>query len=447
MELKRVLTLPTVCFIAIGFMIGGGVFVFTGIVYPLTGRALPLAYALAAVPVFISLLPLAMLSAAVPTTGGNYIYPSRMVSPALAFVGIWVYALASFFGQIPLYALGCARYAQPYLPNLPPALTAAGLVTFFFLINWFGVQVAARIQGALVVVLLTALAAYACFGAFALQEEGAAPFFAHGPGNLLLGTALLTFTYFGANGIIELGGEIRKPGRVIPSAFFIAVPVVMIVYVAVALATAAVLPGLEVLPQVEPLIQTSRIILGRRGAAFFVFGGAIVALTTTLNALFIVGSKSLLMIVEDRLLPAQLGRLHPRFGTPHVLLTVIWALALTGIFVDISLETLASYAALGGLIVFLPVMISALRLPRLYPQRYRQSEFKLTGVWLYICPAVGILMVVFFSLVILMDLKTIARAGWFGAFVVSGILYYCLRRRHLAARGLWKLGSEAADDL
>ena len=43
--------------------------------------------------------------------------------------------------------------------------------------------------------------------------------------------------------------------------------------------------------------------LGKTGLFFFVTGGAILALITTLNALFIVGTKSLLMIVQDRLLP------------------------------------------------------------------------------------------------------------------------------------------------
>ena len=50
--LKRVLGLPAVVFIAIGFTIGGGVFVFTGIVYKISGRALPIAYTLAVIPVF-----------------------------------------------------------------------------------------------------------------------------------------------------------------------------------------------------------------------------------------------------------------------------------------------------------------------------------------------------------------------------------------------------------
>jgi len=44
--LKRVLGLPEVTFIAIGGTIGGGIFVFTGIVFKITGQALPIAYKL-----------------------------------------------------------------------------------------------------------------------------------------------------------------------------------------------------------------------------------------------------------------------------------------------------------------------------------------------------------------------------------------------------------------
>lgn len=139
-ELKRVLKLPAVAFIAIGFTIGGGVFVFTGIVFKITGPALPIAYALAVIPVFISMLPIAMLGSAIPTTGANYKYPSRMVSPGIAFVGIWVYGVASFVGQIPLYALGCAKYVQVYFPDLSVPMVAVGILTFIFIINLLGGQ-------------------------------------------------------------------------------------------------------------------------------------------------------------------------------------------------------------------------------------------------------------------------------------------------------------------
>ncbi|MBT8370623.1 MAG: amino acid permease [Deltaproteobacteria bacterium] len=446
-ELKRVLTLPAVAFIAIGFTIGGGVFVFTGIVFKITGQALPVAYLLAVIPVFISMLPIAMLGAAVPSTGANYKYPSRMVSPGLAFVGIWVYGLASFVGQIPLWALGCAEYARVYLPDFSPTLSAIGIVTAIFLINVLGVKLAAQIQGVFVITLIAALLYYSAKGLLVFNPDNFSNMFQKGSTNLLLGTALLTFTYMGANGIIELGGEIIKPDKVIPAAFFIAFPIIVVVYVLVAIATIGAVPAQTLLDAKEPLIFVSRLTAGKAGLFFFITGGAILALTTTLNALFIVGTKSALMIVQDGLLPAWMGRLNRRFGTPHIFLTIIWLFSIAGIISGFSLETLAAYAALGALIIFIPIQIAAVRLPQVYPEHYHKSRFKLEGFWLWFCPSVGILMVVFFSIIILYNLKSPLKIGGFIVFIISGMIYYVLRKKYLGTKGirLENLRSHEAD--
>ena len=433
--LARVLKLPAVTFIAIGFTIGGGVFIFTGLVYKTVGPALPLAYAMAVIPVFMSMMPLAMLGAALPTTGGNYKYPSRMVSPGLAFVGIWTYALASFFGLIPLFAIGCAKYAQVYFPNLSVTWFAIALVTLFFMINFIGVKIAAQVQGALVLILLAALIYYALAGLRLVQPDQLASVFRVELSALVLGTALLTFTYLGSNAIIELGGEIVDPARTIPRAFMTAFPLVALVYIMVALATVGGAPPEILNTAAEPLIRVSRLTMGSKGVAFFVFGGALLALTTSLNALFIVGTKSLLTITADGLLPIGWGRLHPRFKTPHILLTAIWLLSMAGIASGFSLETLASFAALGGLIIFLPIQVAALKLPRLFPDRYHQAPFRLKGIWFWICPMTGIAMVLFFGTIILYDLRSPVKVGGFLMFVLSGILFYLLRKAYLRRQG------------
>jgi APA family basic amino acid/polyamine antiporter len=435
-ELKRVLRLPAVAFIAIGFTIGGGVFVFTGIVYKIVGQALPVAYALAVIPVFLSMLPVAMMGSAIPTTGANYKYPSRLVSPGLAFVGIWVYALASFVGQIPLYALGCARYAQVLLPDISAPMVAIAIVTVIFGINLFGVKLAAQIQGIFVITLISALIYYSVSGLQTIDPHNFSNMFTKGLPNLFLGTALLTFTYGGANGIIELGGEIINPGKVIPAAFFIAFPIILIIYVTVAVATVGAVAPQILLESEEPLIKVCQLTSGRAGLLFFISGGAILALTTTLNALFIVGTKSLLMMVDDKLLPHWMGKINQKFSTPHIFLTIIWISSVLGITSGFSLETLAAFAALGALIIFIPIQIASIRLPVLYPEQYRKSEFKLEGFWLWFCPAVGILMVLFFSIIILYDLKSPEKVGSFMVFVISGVAYYLIRNKYLRSKGI-----------
>ncbi len=301
-RLKRVLGLSGLSFIAIGFTIGGGVFVFTGIVLKITGPALPVAYGLAMIPVLLSMMPLAMLGSAIPSTGGNYMYPSRMISPGLAFTGIWTYALASFFGQLPLYAIGCARYARVFMPHLPVDGLAIGLITFFFLVNLLGVKFAAIVQGLMVVILISALIFYSSMGLMEMDPANFSGLLRQGAVKLALGVALLTFTYFGSKGIIELGGEIKEPGKVIPRALFVAFGVVALVYLLVSFATVAPLPWDSIKKSDGPMITVSRHILGKKGFVFFIAGGAILALTTTLNALFIVGIKSLLVMVDDKIL-------------------------------------------------------------------------------------------------------------------------------------------------
>ncbi len=439
--LKRVLGLPEVSFIAIGFTIGGGVFVLTGIVLKIAGPALPLAYALAVIPVFISMLPLAMLGSALPATGGNYRYPSRMVSPGLAFVGIWTYILASFIGQIPLYAIACARYLQVFFPEMSVELFSIGLLTVFFVINVLGIRFAAQIQGIMVVVLVAALISYAVKGTVVINPDNFQGFFQKGAGNIILGMALLTFTYMGSNSIIELGGEIKNPGKVIPRAFIIAFSLVAVIYIAMAITTVGIAPWRELAAYPEPLIEGSAICFGRpsTGFAFFIIGGAILAILTTLNALFIVGTKSLQVIIQDGILPAGMGKIHPRFGSAYLLLAIIWALSVAGVLSGFSLEAFASFAALGGMIIFVPVLVSSMMLPRCYPEQYRNSVFQLRGFWLYFCPAVGFIMVIFFSVVILAEMKSLLKIVLFFVFILSGILYYVLRKRWLLSQGI-KLG-------
>jgi APA family basic amino acid/polyamine antiporter len=169
---------------------------------------------------------------------------------------------------------------------------------------------------------------------------------------------------------------------------------------------------------------------------FFIIGGAILALTTTLNATFMWGTKSLLIIVDDQILPEKLGSIHEKFGTPHVMLLFVWVFSMAGILSGLSLKTLASYTSLGGLLIFFPVLLAALKLPGAYPKQYKKAQFKLRGFWLWFCPIVGITMALFFSVILLVDLKSPMKIAPFFLFIISGILFYQVRKRYLKKRGV-----------
>jgi len=82
------------------------------------------------------------------------------------------------------------------------------------------------------------------------------------------------------------------------------------------------------------------------------------------------------------------------------------------------------------------IRAKSLKLSVYYPEHYRKSGFKLKGVWLWICPVVGILMVVFFSIIILYDLNSPLKVGSFFLFIVTGSAYYFTRKKYLLSKGI-----------
>jgi hypothetical protein len=49
---------------------------------------------------------------------------------------------------------------------------------------------------------------------------------------------------------------------------------------------------------------------------------------------------------------------------------------------------------------------------------------------------VGILMVVFFSIIILYDLNSPLKVGSFLGFILTGLVYYLIRKKYLHSKGI-----------
>ena len=163
-------------------------------------------------------------------------------------------------------------------------------------------------------------------------------------------------------------------------------------------------------------------------------------MVTTLNATYLWGTKSLLLIAEDGLLPRGLAAVNRRFGTPHWLLTAIAVLSCASLLVaGDSVETFAIFASLGGIIIFIPVMIAALRLRRHFPEVYQRSTVRLRGAMFWIAPIGGLVLCLLVIAILFVDLLSRDRAllylGVFVGWLVAGAAWAWLRRRHLAARG------------
>lgn len=431
-HLKRTIRLPHLVGIEVGQCIGAGVFALTGLALARTGPSLPLAFLAAAVPVALSMAVLAMLGSALPVSGGTYYYGSRMFSPVASFAGVWAYILGAFLGMFPLYALTGAAFLRAVFPALPTIPVALALLLLFFTTNLLGARLATWVQAAMVAVLLAALLLFTGAGLPRIDPAHLAPLFPGGAGGFAVASALLTFTILGANAAVELGDEIVDPGRAIPRSFLISIPLVTLVYAAIGLVAAGIAPWNSWTD--GSLAAVAARFLRGAPLVFFLLGGGFLAVVTTLNATYLWGTKSLLVITEDGLFPRSLARVSRRFGTPHRLLILIAAVScLALLLLGERVETFALLASLGGIIIFIPVMAAALRLRRLHPDLYARAPFRLRGALYWLAPLAGLALCLVIVAILLVDLSGqrdgLLFLALFAGWVAAGAGYAAWRRR------------------
>jgi basic amino acid/polyamine antiporter, APA family len=437
--LQRVLGLPQTIAVAAGMTIGAGIFVLTGIAAGYTGPAVPLAYLVSVVPVIFLMMCLAMLGSALPTTGGNYKYASRLFSPRWAFIGIWGYMGGTLVGAFPLWALSGAQYLQA-LWDLPAVPAAIGILTILFLINLIGISMAAALQAFFVLLLFAALLVFGFSGLPQIEAANFTPLFPAGAYGFFLAASILTFTHLGANAVVELGGEIKNPGKTIPRTFLISIPLVTLLYILVSVTAVGISPLAN--NGGQSLANVAKSFMSPAGFYFFILCGGVLAIITTLNAGFMWGTKSLLVMAADGIFPQALAKVNKRFSTPHLFLTFIYFVSTASvlIFGEKYLTAFAALGSIGGIIIFIPILGAAWSLPRRAPKAYAAAYFKLKGILLPLAVTIAAVLAFLVMAMLLIDLMAMPDGSFFSylflAWLVIGILYYEIRQRSLARRGI-----------
>jgi amino acid transporter len=132
-----------------------------------------------------------------------------------------------------------------------------------------------------------------------------------------------------AFGGIELGaimaGEIRNPERTVPRAAWLAGLAIAAFYITGTVAMLVLLPPEEI-SVVTGIVQAARAAGARLGMGWpvLVMGGAICAGVMGQVSVWIAGTARLPFVIGiDHYLPPVLGRLHPRWGTPHISILIL----------------------------------------------------------------------------------------------------------------------------
>lgn len=363
--------------IGIGQIIGSGVMILTGVAIGKTGYGVPLAFIIAGIIVAITNICLATLGSAIPANGGQYTYVRDLIGKKAGF--FYVALLAA--GQLVLanYAIGFAEYLKELFPFINISLVAAIMMTIVFVVNLMGVKTAVRFQNLLVIVLIVSIGLFVFLGF--PQIKSFKPYtninqiMSNGFTEFVAGVFLVRFSLVGAEYINEFGEDAENPGKNIPLAMIISTVIVSAVYFCVGFVATGVLPISEV--AYNTLGNVAKEIFSTPIYYFFMIGGAMFAVASSLNAVFAWAPKGLAVAIEDGWLPKVLAKRNKKFNTPHFLLLIFYIIGMLPIITGGTLEIIAVLGNNIGLIFAALPMIAVIFLPKRNKKAYENAYFKL----------------------------------------------------------------------
>jgi APA family basic amino acid/polyamine antiporter len=374
--LKRVLGRGDLMGIAVGQIIGAGVMALTGIAIGMTGRSVVFAFLLSAIFTIIISIPYIFLGSTLRLRGGMYTQAALFINKRFSGFYIIIYIISNI--AIALYALSFADYLLALIPAINKSLIAFLILTLFYVTNIFGIQGAAKIQNAMVIILALALAVFSIYGLFEIKPGyfNSTGFMTGGWTGFFTATALLSFATGGAQVVVNFGAEAKNPKKDVPFTIIVSTLAVGVIYGFMAIVAAGVLPLDQVINQ--PLSIVAENILPKPIFVFFIVGGAMFALTTTLNATLGWVTKPVLQACVDGWFPKKLGALN-KHNSPHWLLTIFYIIGVIPIFTGLDIGTLANLALLLNFAVGIIVTLGTIRMPKLFPNEWAKSPFKVSN--------------------------------------------------------------------
>jgi basic amino acid/polyamine antiporter, APA family len=370
--------LATATFVVVSSMIGTGVLTTSGFtVYFVGSNQLMLAlWAVGGVLALCGALTLCELSAALPRSGGDYVFLFEAYGPLAAFLSGWVSFLIGFGGPLAASATAAAKYllaplrlGDAFAAVAQPAVASAAIIALG-LVHCCGRGSTIRAQAGMTALKIGILAVLAVAGLAAgwgrWENLADRPPLTSG---LLVTMAsslvYISYAYTGWNGASYLAGEVDRPQEQMPHAILLGTGLVLALYLALNTAYAlalsandvrAIVGGPENLNAIAPIAQIAADRLhGRRVAAPLSVAIGL-TLLASVSAYVLTGPRVAYAMARAGQFPEVAGRLSAR-GAPAIAtaMQVAWSLVLVW---TASFEPILLYSGV-GLAIFSMLTVAA----------------------------------------------------------------------------------------
>ena len=391
-ELKRQLGLLDSTMINVGTIIASAIFIVPSTIASQLHASAPaiLVWVVGGAVSLLGALAVAELGAAMPKAGGLYAYLGEAYGPVWGYLYGWTAGVVINPASIAAIAVGFATYVGFFVPLGAAGIKNVAILSILALtvLNCLGVKPGTVTQNVLTLIKIGLVAALIVIG-FVLPGGSVANFEPlwpdASPGSLIapFGIAMVAvlWAYDGWIEITYVGGEVKDPGRNLPRSIVLSTLIAVALYCLVTASFAYVLSPSKM--AASPLVASdaAQVTLGRAGAGLV----AVAIMISTLgsnNGIVLTAARIPYAMARDRLLPARLGDVHPRFLTPVNSLVVqaliAIALALSGtydqLFTYVIFGEFVFYALACGAVIRLRTRAAAL------PRPYRAWGYPLTPI-------------------------------------------------------------------
>ena len=233
------MSLYTATCLVVANMVGVGVF--TSVGYQIAGGLTPVVililWLVGGVCAFCGGVAYAELAAALPRSGGEYHFLTRIFHPSVGFLAGWVSITAGFAAPVAVGAIAFGNYIhriRPALGALPLAFAALVFITVVMLVSatlrkWFQNVSTSLSFLAILVFLGIGFFAPAHGSALVPQAGDTARLFSPGFATSLI---YVMFAYAGWNASTYVTAEVRNPSRNVPLSMALGTVIVTVLYIA-----------------------------------------------------------------------------------------------------------------------------------------------------------------------------------------------------------------------
>ena len=321
--------------IAVGCAIGSGIFMMPTMLAPygLLGFS---GWLVAGAGSILVALTMARLVKRIPKTGGPYVYVNEGLGSFSGFIIAWTYwvACVSAIAGISIAFVGYLGFFLPQIANSQIYALLASLLLIWIIVflNIRSLENSSKFQLISTLLKLLPLIFIVLLGAFNFNVNNLPelnPSNLHPISLIATVTTLVMWSFIGIETATVPADNVINPQETIPKVLIASVITILVLYILVSIAIAALVPASELLNSSAPFALAASKILGVTGG-IIISMGALISTLGSLNANTLTAGNLSLAAARDGLLPSKFVILSKN-GTP------IFTYLLTGAFVSILL--------------------------------------------------------------------------------------------------------------